>query len=100
MGSTGIETIVFNSCPTIAADAFADLPPGTMIFLVSHKDEGWQAVINDPTQFTRWVAVDAEERAAWHAAHPDERRPLGKHLISGQYVRYNDYDPGFLLLVR
>ena len=95
-----VKTITFNSCPEIEENAFRNVPAGRILFLVSHKDAGWQAVINDPTQFTRWVAVDAEERAAWHAAHPDERRPLGKHLVSGQYVRYNDYDPGFLLLVR
>ena len=106
-GGTEYHIVAFSGKQHLYSDGtvkvtlpFADLPPGTMIFLVSHKDAGWQAVINDPTQFTRWVAVDAEERAAWREAHPGERRPLGKHLSSGQYVRYANYNKGFAVIVR
>lgn len=95
-----VKTITFNSCPEIEENAFRNVPAGRILFLVSHKDAGWRAVINDPTQFTRWATVDAEERATWREAHPDERRPLGKHLSSGQYVRYTDYNPGFAVIVR
>lgn len=110
---TNIEGNAFSNCKavkeftlrerpeTIAATAFNGWTAYQSMFKIDPSDEGWEAYMADPANFTAWVDLSSADKAKFRTAFPGVRKPLGLSLaVPAKQWLWSVKEPGLAILVR